>query len=55
MQCQGHSHTDFDGKFKGALGVHQIPLDNIIGRLELLEFGVLWLTNQVLSDRQQCL
>ena len=51
MQCQGH--TDFDGKFKGTLGVHQIPLDNIVGRLELLEFGVLWLTNQVLSDRQQ--
>jgi hypothetical protein len=42
--------TDRDGVFEGALGVHDIPLDDRIRRLELAKLGVVGLAEQVFRD-----
>lgn len=45
-----HKLTDRDGVFQGALGVHDIPLDYRVRRLELAELGVIGLAEQVFRD-----
>lgn len=47
--------ADFDGIFKSSLWVHQIPLDNGIGGFELLKFGIVRFTQQVLCYSQESL